>query len=183
MARMSDVELERLKKDISLVRLCEAKGIELKRHGPDNLVGTCPFHDDKTPSFVVSPAKNVWHCLGACRAGGSVIDFVMKTEGVSFRHALELLRNDAPLSPTKAPSGRLLPAPVSVKADDGALLGQVAEYYHQTLQRTPEVRAYLKKRGLDVATDDQVIHFHRDHRGPEDHPVISRRFFARADSA
>ena len=108
MARMSDVELERLKKDISLVRLCEAKGIELKRHGPDNLVGTCPFHDDKTPSFVVSPTKNVWHCLGACRAGGSVIDFVMKAEGVSFRHALELLRNDARLVRRRTEGGVLL---------------------------------------------------------------------------
>lgn len=157
MARMPDVELERLKKNISLVRLCEAKGIELERHGPDNLVGTCPWHADKTPSFVVSPAKNVWHCLGACRAGGSVIDFVMKAEGVSFRHALELLRNDAPLSPTKAPNGRLLPVAVSVEADDGALLGQVAEYYHQTLQRTPEAHAYLKKRGLE--NDELIAHF------------------------
>ena len=57
-------------------------------------IGRCPFHDDRTPSLVVTPAKNLWHCLGACQAGGTVIDWVMKAEGVSFRHAVELLQND-----------------------------------------------------------------------------------------
>ena len=44
------------------------------------------------PSLVISPQKNLWHCLGACQTGGSVIDWVMRAEGVSFRHAVELLR-------------------------------------------------------------------------------------------
>ena len=65
MARISDLELERLKREVSLERLVEAKGIKLERRGPDNLVGRCMFHDDKEPSFVVSPKKNVWHCLPA----------------------------------------------------------------------------------------------------------------------
>ena len=43
---------------------------------------------------MVTPAKNLWHCLGACQAGGTVIDWVMKAEGVCFRHAVELLQND-----------------------------------------------------------------------------------------
>src|SRR5512137_3158894 len=95
MARVPDVELERLKSQVSIQRLAEARGVVLKRHGAD-LLGLCPFHDDKEPSLVISPAKNLWHCLGACQAGGSVIDWVMKAEGVSFRHAVELLRNDSP---------------------------------------------------------------------------------------
>jgi DNA primase len=61
----------------------------------------CPFHDDREPSLVVSPKKNLWHCLGACQAGGTVIDWVMKAEGVSFRHAVELLRADVPVGPSR----------------------------------------------------------------------------------
>ncbi len=67
MARISDEELTRLKQDISLARLAETRGIHLKQHGGD-LIGLCPFHDDHEPSLVISPQKNLWHCLGACQA-------------------------------------------------------------------------------------------------------------------
>ncbi len=89
--------LERLKAEVSLVRLVEAKGVELRRHGPD-LIGRCPFHDDRDPSFVVSVGKNLWCCHGACQAGGSVVDFVIRAEGVSFRHAVDLLREGVGVS-------------------------------------------------------------------------------------
>ena len=69
MARIPEAEIERLKSEISVERLVEASGIELARHGADR-VGRCPFHADRTPSLVVSPAKNLWHCLGACQTGG-----------------------------------------------------------------------------------------------------------------
>lgn len=58
MARIPDEEIERLKQEVSLQRLVEAQGIELKRHGAD-LLGHCPFHDDREPSLVVSPKKNL----------------------------------------------------------------------------------------------------------------------------
>ena len=93
MARIPDEVIERLKDEVALARLVETAGITLKRHGAD-LLGLCPFHDDHEPSLVITPEKNLWHCLGACQAGGSVIDWVMKCEGVSFRHAVELLQND-----------------------------------------------------------------------------------------
>lgn len=150
MARIPDHELEQLKAAVSLQRLVEAKGIVLTRHGAD-LHGRCPFHDDKTPSLVVSPTKNLWHCLGACATGGSVIDWVMKAEGVSFRHAVEWLRNDLPLAadaPVKQSTVRKLPAPVSADADDAALLAQVIDYYHATLKQSPEALAYLEQRGI-----------------------------------
>ena len=86
MARLPDEVIERLKSEVALVRLVETAGVTLKRHGAD-LLGLCPFHDDHEPSLVVTPEKNLWHCLGACQTGGSVIDWVMKCEGVSFRHA------------------------------------------------------------------------------------------------
>ena len=68
MARIPEDEVERLKREVSVQRLAEARGIKLTRHGAD-LLGKCPFHDDRTPSLVITPAKNLWHCLGACNAG------------------------------------------------------------------------------------------------------------------
>jgi len=93
MLRIPDDLLGRIKGEISLERLAEARGIALKRHGAD-LLGLCPFHDDHEPSLVITPEKNLWHCLGACQMGGTVVDWVMKAEGVSFRHAVEILRAD-----------------------------------------------------------------------------------------
>ena len=77
MARIPNNELDRLKCEVALVRLVESSGIKLRKHGKDYL-GLCPFHDDKEPSLVISPDKNLWHCLGACHEGGDVIQWVMK---------------------------------------------------------------------------------------------------------
>ena len=151
MARVSDVVLERLKRDVSVRRLAEAKGVELKQSGHDNLLGHCPFHEDRTPSFVVSEKKNLWHCLGACRAGGSVIDFVMRAEGVTFRHAVELLREGVDLSGPVGPRVASVPklsSPVQVEADDAKTLAQVRDFYATTLAASPEALAYLESRGL-----------------------------------
>jgi len=101
MARIPDDELERLKRETDLVALVQGAGVALRRHGA-NLVGRCPFHDDQGPSLVVTPSKNLWHCLGACQAGGSVIDWVMRTERVSFRHAVEWLRAKTGSAPVSA---------------------------------------------------------------------------------
>jgi DNA primase catalytic core len=150
MPRIPDDELERLKHEVSLERLAEGAGIALKRHGAD-LIGLCPFHDDHEPSLVISPDKNLWHCLGACQQGGSVIDWVMKRNGVSFRHAVELLRegiSSLVAHPVKQTTVRKLPPPVQFDADDQALLNQVIDYYHQTLKQSPEALAYLDKRGI-----------------------------------
>lgn len=154
MARFSDELLTQIKKDISLVRLVETYGVKLKKHGKD-YIGHCPFHNDRTPSFVVSPESNLWHCLGACGVGGSTIDFVMKSQGVSFRHAVELLKTDLPLLAAKdhqqyqKPTVPTLANPVAVDSNDQAMLQQVIGYYHSTLKQAPEAQAYLAKRGLD----------------------------------
>jgi DNA primase len=161
MARIPDAEIEHLKRDIALERLVESAGIELKRHGKD-LVGRCPFHDDKTPSLVVSPEKNLWHCLGACQTGGSVIDWVMKMQGISFRHAVELLRNApeaaaATRGPVKQSTVRKLATPVSATDDERAALNQVIGYYHETLKGSNEALAYLAKRGIQ--SQDAIARF------------------------
>jgi DNA primase len=154
MARIPDQVVERLKTDISVQRLAEARGVAFKKHGSD-LIGRCPFHDDKTPSLVVTPAKNLWHCLGACQAGGTVIDWVIKAEGVSFRHAVELLQNDyQPLAassgapPAKHSTVKKLPMPIAADAEDAKLITQVIEYYHETLLESPEALGYLNRRGI-----------------------------------
>ena len=158
MARIPEDEVERLKREVSVQRLAEARGIKLTRHGA-NLLGKCPFHDDKTPSLVITPAKNLWNCLGACNTGGSCIDWVMRANGVSFRHAVELLRADhLPLARPalesrrtalpKVGTVRKLPPPVEREADDRVLLMQVADYYTETLKQSPEAMKYLQSRGL-----------------------------------
>ena len=60
MPRIPQDELDRLKAEVDLPALIRAKGIELKPHGEKDLVGRCPFHDDKTPSLIVTPAKGLW---------------------------------------------------------------------------------------------------------------------------
>jgi len=156
MARIPESEVERLKKEISVQRLAEARGVKLTRQGA-NLVGKCPFHDDRTPSLIITPATNLWHCMGACNVGGTVIDWVMKTDGVSFRHAVELLKADyfplaaEPIQPVKQSTVRKLPPPVRVEAGDGELLQQIVGFYQETLRESPEALRYLETRGLKSA--------------------------------
>jgi DNA primase len=161
MARIPEEEIRRLKREVDLVRLVRRRGVVLKPQGED-LLGLCPFHDDKEPSLVVSPRKNLWHCLGACGEGGSVIDWVMKSEGVSFRHAVEILREGAPDLHSHEGGGEVpkrstvpkLEAPVDFDAEDGELLEQVVSYYQETLLSSPEALEYLESRGL---RDEELI--------------------------
>ncbi len=161
MARIPEGELERLKQEVSVERLAEARGIRLAVHGADR-IGLCPFHDDREPSLVITPGKNLWHCLGACQAGGSVIDWVMRAEGVSFRHAVELLQAD--FQPSTAAGGaarrstvQKLPTPLGASAEDARLALQVIAYYHETLLQSSEALAYLEKRG--IASGEAISHF------------------------
>ncbi|TAL39943.1 MAG: toprim domain-containing protein, partial [Alphaproteobacteria bacterium] len=152
MARIPDAEIERLKSETSLLRLVESSGLILTKQGKDH-VGLCPFHEEDTPSFRVSEDKNLFNCFG-CGAGGGVIDWVMKKNGVSFRHAVELLRegvSDVAETPVKRTTVRALPPPVTLDAEDNKLLGQVVDYYHSRLKQSPEALEYLKARGLHNA--------------------------------
>ena len=60
--RIPEAEIERIKQEVSVQRLAEARGIRLDRRGAD-LIGLCPFHEDHEPSLVITQAKNLWHCL------------------------------------------------------------------------------------------------------------------------
>jgi DNA primase catalytic core len=153
MAHIPDDEKARLKREVSIERLAEARGVKLKRHGKE-LLGLCPFHEDHSPSLCIDPVKNVWHCKGACGEGGDVIKWVMKAEGVSFRHACELLRNEVPLTArsagavVKESTVPKLPPLFGPTAGDQAVLGIVVSYYHETLKNSPQAQQYLVQRGL-----------------------------------
>jgi len=169
MARIPDTELERLKREVSLTRLIEAQGLKLISQGKD-VACRCPWHDgDDTPSCIVSPKTNLWHCFG-CDAGGSVIDWVMRMHRVSFRHACELLAKQhpalaaapatstAPTSTVKLSQGKLRTAQsFSFGAGDQELLDQVIDFYHTTLKASPEALEYLERRGL--GNPELIEHF------------------------
>ena len=138
MPRIPDSELERLKSGIALERLVEASGVALKSAGKD-LLGRCPFHEDREASLVVTPAKNLWHCF-SCQIGGGPIDWVMKSRSVSFRHAVEWLRQGTGEIAATA-RDRRLPAPVALDAGDAQLLDQAIRYYQKRLKQTPEALA------------------------------------------
>lgn len=154
MAMIPDDELENIKRNADLAAVIRARGVALKPQGGD-LVGLCPFHEDKNPSLHVTPAKRLWRCV-SCQATGNVIQFVQKFDGVSFRHACELLKagtlaalagptTGAPLKKSTIPK---LASPLAADADDQAALRQVLDYYHARLAENPAALAYLKKRGI-----------------------------------
>ena len=88
MARFSDDKLEEVRTRADIVEVIGAH-VRLKRAGR-NFVGLCPFHNEKTPSFSVNAERGFFHCFG-CGAGGTVFNFVMRTEGLSFPEAIESL--------------------------------------------------------------------------------------------
>jgi DNA primase len=157
MPRIPDTELERLKNEVSLVRLIESQGHQLAKSGKDWAM-RCIFHEDATASLKVSESKNLYHCFG-CGAAGTVIDWVMKTQSVSLPHAVQLLKGGAQLESgpgagVKRSHQRHLPplvASAADSADDQALLVQVTDYYHAALKQSTEALAYLQGRGLNHA--------------------------------
>lgn len=153
---------ERIKREISVPRLAEARGIQLQRSGR-SLLGLCPFHKDSNPSLSIDVVKNEWHCSG-CGRGGDVIEWVKCAEGVSLNHAVEILKNDYFPSmatgtgpPLRKSSIMRLPALAEPTASDKQLLEAVVEHYHETLKQSPEAQQYLLKRG--VQSTEMAEHF------------------------
>lgn len=161
MARLPDEVISRIKSDISLLRLAESQGHKITKQGKDFAL-CCPFHDDKTPSCIITPKSNLFNCFG-CGAAGSVIDWVMKTQGVSFRFACELLQNDidavvtSGTKTTGKSSTTKLDCPIGQDGDNQTALRQVIDYYHHCLKGSPEALSYLKERGIDNA--ELIDHF------------------------
>jgi DNA primase len=140
---------ERVRDAVDMIDLVSAR-TELKRAGVNRYTGLCPFHDERTPSFGINPAEKVYHCFG-CQASGDAFTFVMETEGVDFKGALELLADrykieleledeDPAAAEKRQREGRLL-----------ELLERTATYYVRQLWESREAeraRSYLAERGL-----------------------------------
>jgi len=171
--RVPEEDIERVKAECDLVALVQSRGVTLKQQGA-NWTGLCPFHDDKkTPNLIVTPAKGLFRCMASrCGKTGNAIQFVQWHDGVSFRHAFELLANGGSAAyenhasnrgrrstetrVTKTSTVPKLPCPLSIDAEGSALLGEVVDYYHGRLS-TAEGRAaldYLAGRGLD---DERLV--------------------------
>ena len=86
-------EIEEVKSRLDIAEIV-GQYVQLQKAGR-SLKGLCPFHTEKTPSFIVTPDRQTWHCFGACGTGGDVISFVMKKESLEFPEALKLLADRA----------------------------------------------------------------------------------------
>jgi DNA primase len=143
--------VDEIKDRLDIVEVIQSY-VPLKKAGR-NYKGLCPFHAEKTPSFVVFPDTGTWHCFGACGTGGDVFTFIMRQENLEFGEALQSLARRAgvelePRSPQAAEAEKRLD-----------LLRQInqaaATYFHHLLLNSDEAagaRAYLERRGLNQET-------------------------------
>jgi hypothetical protein len=167
--------IEAVKAANPLAAVVAERGIELKKKGRV-VVARCPFHEEKTASFTVTPAKGLFHCFG-CGAAGDVIGFVTKHDRVSFGGALEALTKRAGLDLQRLMASRpqvlprtlveaLTPPPGHQSPNSNgsttegaplkgapptAVLTRVVEHYHRTFCERKDAQEYLAKRGLTDA--------------------------------
>ena len=136
--------VEQIKSRLSIVDVTQ-NYIKLQKAG-NNYKANCPFHNERTPSFFVSPTRESWHCFG-CSRGGDMFSFVMEIEGVDFLESLKILADRAGVVIEKIDKKqqnerlRLL-----------GLLEDAVIFYETELRKNPDVVAYLKKRGMKGET-------------------------------
>ena len=170
MADRSDIDEVRTRIDI--VSVIE-RYVTLKRVG-SKLKGLCPFHNEKTPSFVVSPEIGYWKCFGQCSEGGDVFKFVQKIENLTFPEALERLSLQANVTLTSRhlrgasgqPTGSAGDSPTYEPGERDRMYRINAfalRFYRDVLARSPAARDYLQERGLaHAAQEDFSLGFAAD---------------------
>ncbi|MEW6585372.1 MAG: CHC2 zinc finger domain-containing protein, partial [Nitrospirota bacterium] len=162
--QISKKEIEAVKRSHDLAAVIESYGVKLTKKG-SNYVGLCPFHKEKTPSFTVNPKTNLYHCFG-CNAGGDVIGFVTKKEGIGFREAMEQLRTQKPehrgqtkdRRQSKEPRTQTKPPEphnsMNSTNSKTRLLNRVVSFYHKSFCEDQRAMEYLKLRGI---TDNSIF--------------------------
>jgi DNA primase len=146
---------EEIKSRLDLVNFV-SQYVDLKKAGR-SYKAPCPFHAERTPSFVVFPESQTWRCFGACGEGGDIFSFAMKREGLDFASALRLLAEKAGVELHER-------TPEQASHDEKldklrGLLSETARFFHDKLWESPvgdQARAYIRKRGL---TDMTLGHF------------------------
>jgi len=129
--------IENLKNHIDIVDTI-SQFLELKKSGA-NFKACCPFHGESTPSFVVSPAKQIYHCFG-CGVGGDSIKFVMEYEKLSYPEAIEKLASMNNFS--------LIYDDIKQKKQDTKVLEEINKYYQKRFVENSLVKDYIKSRGI-----------------------------------
>lgn len=144
--------------DIALVRersrIAEIVGerVTLRNAGGGSLKGLCPFHEEKTPSFHVTPARNLWHCFG-CQAGGDVFDFVMRVDHLTFAEAVEMLAARAGITLRYEEGGHTSRGQQGVRTRLIDAHHAAAAFYAELLAGSGEAevgRSFLAERGFDM---------------------------------
>jgi len=144
--------------------------VTLKRAG-SNLVGCCPFHSEKTPSFTVFSQTKSFYCFG-CGAGGDVVSFVMRTENLDYVEAIRFLAKRAGIEIQEDERER----ETGVKRERVlAMNREAARFFHENLKKSSEAQGYLAKRGLSTAL---VKHFGIGY-APNDFQALSRHLTAK----
>ena len=144
---MLNSQTEEIKSKIDIIDVI-SEYIQLKQAGA-NFRALCPFHNEKTPSFMVSREKQIWHCFG-CGEGGDVFTFVQKIENIEFPEALRILADKAGVKLKK-----INPELFSQKTNLFDINKLAAEFFHQALLKSQEgkiARNYLDKRQLTNET-------------------------------
>jgi len=143
-------EVEEVKARLDIVDVI-GQYLQLQKAGR-SLKAPCPFHNERTPSFIVSPERQTWHCFGACGTGGDVITFVMKKEAMEFPEALKMLAERAGV---KLHERRISDREDRRRQRLYAANEAAAEWYGHLLLNADaarSARAYLERRGIDEAT-------------------------------
>jgi DNA primase len=136
--------VEQIKEKLDLVELIQSY-VRLQKAGA-NYKALCPFHKEKTPSFIVSAGRQIWHCFG-CQKGGDHFRFIMEHEGVEFPEALRIL--------AKMTGVELRREDVRLKNERikiGEILEKAKEFYKKNLAKRSDVLDYLRERGLQEKT-------------------------------
>ena len=150
MARYSEEILEDIRQSNDIVDVI-SQYVRLKRSGR-NFFGLCPFHNEKSPSFSVSPDKQIFHCFG-CGVGGNVFTFISKIEGISFRESIEVLAERANIQLPKL-EDNVDSFKEELKAKVYKVNKFTADFYHKNLYKPTSKLAqeYIKKRKLNNET-------------------------------
>jgi len=138
-----DSTLDQIRDRIDIVDLI-SEYVSLKKSG-QNWKGLCPFHAEKTPSFTVSPSKQIFHCFG-CGTGGDIFTFIEKQENLTFPEAMSLLARRAGIVIKKRGSS---PAKPGLKEKILDIHREALSFYSQQLKNSSRAIAYLKGRGMD----------------------------------
>ena len=150
MSRIPEHFIDELLDRLDLVSIIGQR-ITLQKAGTE-YKACCPFHDEKTPSFTVSPQKQFYHCFG-CGAHGTALGFIMNYDGLSFVDAVHELAHSVGMQvPVEAGQQQRQANPE--RAQDFELLGQAADFYHQQLSQNAIAQQYLQRRGLNKSVID-----------------------------